>query len=99
MGITSSTKNGETKECSRFNNHCASKCCIDGNCVDSSRCTPKISPRRGGGGRKSRGGGGGGSYSGSSSGGGHWPNWAWGVVAGGIVILSFIACLKKGLCR
>ena len=101
MGITSSAKNAETKQCSRFNNHCASECCIDGNCVDSSRCTPKEAPRRGGrgGGRRiSRGGGG--SYSSSNSGGsggGGWPTWASGVLAGGvviIVIIIFVLCIK-----
>ena len=85
---------GEIAKCSRFNNHCASKCCVDGECVDSSRCTPKEAPRRrgGGGGRRiSRGGGG--SYSGSDSSGsgvGGWPTWARTLLIVGVVLIGII---------
>ncbi len=48
--------------------------------------------RRGGG--RSGGGGGGGGSSGDSS----LPAWAWGVIAGGIFLLSLISCLVKYFC-
>mgnify|MGYP002804117351 CR=1 FL=1 len=86
-------KNGEIAKCSRFNNHCASKCCVDGKCVDSSRCTPKKAPRRGGVGRIRYGRGGS-----SSSGDVDWPAWAWGVLVGGVVLLLIIIFLVKKFC-
>ncbi len=97
----SPTKHVETKidGCSRFNNQCASQCCIDGQCVDSSLCVPVKAARggrggggRGGGGFRTSGGGGGG------SGDSNLPAWAWGVIAGGIFLLLLIPCLVSYFC-
>ena len=77
---------------------CPSGCCIDGRCVDISRCKPIKAARGGRGGGRSGGrfrGGGGGTSGGS---GGDWPPWAWGIF-GGVMALVFILALCKCLVK
>ena len=88
--------------CSKFND-CPSECCIDGQCVESSRCKPVFVARggRGGGGRsrgRSRGRGGGYSGGTSSGSGGSLPVWGIILIVFGSILVAFSPFIIAWIC-